>query len=163
MLDCVIEVFECVVHDLVARGAGYFNAVVNCAGPLVDAYPVGDDYQATYNSFRSALSANAEVIFMKEYEKDVFMHATVDYTSSSTPISGITKDAFDAYLFKDGKPKGLTEGAPVEGSAGIVPYRGGVGVVHFGIHELLDAVAGDRSHGHGVGALVGMVGDSIAI
>ena len=91
-----------------ARAEKYFTEVVNCAGPLVDAYPIGDSYQATYNSFRAALSANPEIIFLKEYEKDVFMHCTVDYTSSSTPISGITKDAFDAYLFKDGKPKALT-------------------------------------------------------
>lgn len=90
------------------RAAKYFGEVVKAAGDLVAAYPIGDNYQATYNSFRGALSANAEVIFMKEYEKDVFMHPTVDYTSSSTPISGITKDLFDNYLFKDGKPLALT-------------------------------------------------------
>ncbi|MDE6134622.1 MAG: RagB/SusD family nutrient uptake outer membrane protein, partial [Muribaculaceae bacterium] len=91
-----------------ARANKFFNEVVSAATPLISAYPIGDNYQAIYNSFRGALSANPEIIFMKEYEKDVFMHPTVDYTSSSTPISGITKDAFDAYLFKDGKPKALT-------------------------------------------------------
>lgn len=91
-----------------ARAKKYLEEVVACAGPLVDAYPIGDNYQATYNSFRAAASANAEIIFMKEYEKDVFMHSTVDYTSSSTPISGLTKDAFDAYLFKDGLPLAKT-------------------------------------------------------
>lgn len=91
-----------------ARAKKYLDEVVACAGPLVDAYPIGDNYQATYNSFRAAASANAEIIFMKEYEKDVFMHPTVDYTSSSTPISGLTKDAFDAYLFKDGLPLAKT-------------------------------------------------------
>lgn len=91
-----------------ARAKTYYNEVVAAAGDLVAAYPIGDDYQALYNSFRKVLSANPEVIFMKEYEKDVFMHATVDYTSSSTPISGITKDLFDSYLFKDGKPLALT-------------------------------------------------------
>lgn len=91
-----------------ARAKKYLEEVVACAGPLVDAYPIGDNYQATYNSFRAAASANAEIIFMKEYEKDVFMHPTVDYTSSSTPISGLTKDAFDAYLFKDGLPLAKT-------------------------------------------------------
>lgn len=91
-----------------SRATKFFTEAAKVAGELVDAYPIGDNYQALYNSFRGALSANAEVIFMKEYEKDVFMHPTVDYTSSSTPISGITKDAFDAYLFKDGKPLALT-------------------------------------------------------
>lgn len=91
-----------------ARATKFFTEAANAAGDLVAAYPIGDNYQALYNSFRSALSGNAEVIFMKEYEKDVFMHPTVDYTSSSTPISGITKDMFDTYLFKDGKPLALT-------------------------------------------------------
>ena len=91
-----------------ARATKYFNEVVNAASPLVDKYTIGDNYQATYNSFRAALSANPEIIFMKAYEKDVFMHCTVDYTSSSSPVAGMTKDAFDAYLFKDGKPLALT-------------------------------------------------------
>ncbi len=91
------------------RANKYFNEVVNAAGPLVDKYPIGDNYKALYNSFRSALSTNSEVIFMKAYEKDILMHCTVDYTSSSTPVAGMTKDAFDAFLFKtDGKPLQLT-------------------------------------------------------
>lgn len=91
-----------------ARATKYFTEVVNTAAPLVDKYPIGPDYQATYNSFRAQLSANPEIIFMKAYEKDVFMHCTVDYTSSSSPVAGMTKDAFDQYLFKDGKPLALT-------------------------------------------------------
>ncbi len=90
------------------RAKKYFQEVVACSEPLVKAYPIGENYQAIYNSYLKELSANNEIIFMKEYEKDVFMHPTCDYTSSSTPISGITKDAFDAYLFKDGKPLALT-------------------------------------------------------
>lgn len=91
-----------------ARAEKYYKEVVATAGPLVDKYPIGSDYKAIYNSFRAALSANSEIIFMKEYEKDVLMHSTVDYTSSSSPVAGMTKDAFDAYLFVDGKPLALT-------------------------------------------------------
>lgn len=91
-----------------ARATKYFNEVVTVSTPLVDKYTIGNDYQATYNSFRAALSANPEIIFMKAYEPDVLMHCTVDYTSSSSPVAGMTKDAFDAYLFKDGKPLALT-------------------------------------------------------
>ena len=32
----------------------------------------------------------------------------MSFLSSDTPIAGMTKDAFDAYLFKDGKPRALT-------------------------------------------------------
>ncbi len=91
-----------------ARAQKYFGEVVNTAPALIAAYPLCDNYQSLYNSFRAAASSNSEIIFMKEYEKDLFMHCTVDYTSSSTPVSGMTKDAFDAYLFKDGKPRALT-------------------------------------------------------
>ncbi len=90
------------------RAEKYFQEVINAAEPLIDKYPIGNNYQAIYNSFRTELTGNAEIIFMKAYEKDVLMHCTVDYTSSSSPVAGMTKDAFDQYLFKDGKPLALT-------------------------------------------------------
>lgn len=65
-------------------------------------------YQYLYNQDLAAAKANTEFIAFKGYNNDVFMHSTVDYTCSSTVLSGMTKDAFDAYLFKDGKPKALT-------------------------------------------------------
>ena len=71
-------------------------------------YPIGDSYRALYQSVRDDALKNGEIIFMKAYDKDNFKHSTVSYTCSSTKLSGITKDAFDAYLFKDGKPLALT-------------------------------------------------------
>lgn len=59
-----------------------------------------------YNSLD--LSTNKEVIFYNHYEKDVKSHGLCDFTSSSTTQSGITKDAVDAFLFKDGKPLSTT-------------------------------------------------------
>lgn len=84
--------------------------------PLIESYPISNNYHALYNSAWpvdktgaiTSLSDNAEVIFATEYEQDMLMHSTVAYTCSSTSISGISKDAFDAYLFKDGKPFALT-------------------------------------------------------
>lgn len=35
-------------------------------------------------------------------------HSLIDYTCTSTQMSGMSKDAFDAYLFTDGKPLELT-------------------------------------------------------
>ena len=59
-----------------------------------------------YNSLD--LSSNDEVIFYNNYEKDVKMHGLCDFTSSSTTQRGITKDAVDAFLFKDGRPLATT-------------------------------------------------------
>lgn len=124
-----------------SRADKYFTEVVNAAAPLIDKYPIGSDYQATYNSFRSALSANPEIIFMKAYEPDVLMHCTVDYTSSSSPVAGMTKDAFDQYLFKDGKPLALT--TENKNDAGVVYPRLGEdgkpieGVFNYSIKDVL--------------------------
>lgn len=59
-----------------------------------------------YNSLD--LSNNSEVILYNNYEKDVKGHGLCDFTCSSTTQNGITKDAVDAFLFKDGKPLATT-------------------------------------------------------
>lgn len=91
-----------------ARSDKYFNEVVNACTPLMGSYSLAAKYSSLYQSVRTEMNSNPEVIFAKMYEKDVLMHCTIDYTSSSTPIAGLNRDAFDAYLFKDGKPKALT-------------------------------------------------------
>ena len=82
------------------------ECVTACENVMNAGYTLSDDYQAIYNSV--SLSDNPEIIFFKEYKKDLFYHSLISYTCSSTQISGMTKDAFDAYLFKDGKPLALT-------------------------------------------------------
>ena len=69
-------------------------------------YSLGASYQATYNS--TTLKNSFEVIFGKEYLKNVLVHSLIAYTCSSTPISGMSKDAFESYLMADGKPMGLS-------------------------------------------------------
>lgn len=91
-----------------SRGEKYFNEVVKACTPLLSSYSICDDYQSLYNSVRTTLNTNKEVIFMKAYEQGVFMHSLLDWTGSSTSILGITKDAFDSFLFADGKPLALT-------------------------------------------------------
>lgn len=92
------------------RSKLYLERCAAAAGQLIPKYPIGDDYRALYNSQWTAangitgLSSNKEVIFATQYLVDVLMHATVAYTCSSTSISGISKDAFDAFYMKDGKP-----------------------------------------------------------
>lgn len=70
------------------------------------AYKLSDDYNSNYNSID--LKANTEMILYKHYVKDLMHHSLVDYTCSSTEMSGMNKDAFDSYLFIDGLPKSAT-------------------------------------------------------
>lgn len=54
------------------------------------------------------LSGNEEMILYKHYVQGTMAHGTIDYTCGSTQVNGINKDAFDSYLFTDGKPLALT-------------------------------------------------------
>ncbi|MCD8031025.1 MAG: RagB/SusD family nutrient uptake outer membrane protein [Bacteroides sp.] len=89
-------------------GAKTFLEEAKCAAAAIMAkeYSLNEDYQTKYNS--ESLSGNSEVIFYKAYKQDIFSHSLIAYLSSSTPMDGITKNAFDSYLFLDGKPKSLT-------------------------------------------------------
>lgn len=104
------------------RANKYLNEVVNACSPLMESYSLSSSYAANYRSVLSLMNQNPEMIFFKGYEKDVFMNSVVDYTCSSTQINGITKDAFNAFLFKDGLPKALTTYDTSE--VGIVKYIG---------------------------------------
>lgn len=98
------------------RAKSYLGYCVTYSEPLLAAYPIGSSYAELYNQTWNAdkaagfvgLANNSEVIFATEYEKDVFMHSTIAYTCSSTAINGLSKDAFDAYLFRDGLPLAKT-------------------------------------------------------
>lgn len=64
-------------------------------------YALGASYRATYNSID--LAGNREMILYKKYAlENSFCHSLIDYTCSSTMQSGMSKAAFDAYLFRDG-------------------------------------------------------------
>ncbi len=99
-----------------ARSQQYLNLCVTYSESLINDYPIGESYAELYNQPWNAdksagftgLSGNKEVIFATEYEKDVFMNSVTAYTCSSTAINGLSKDAFDSYLFRDGKPLAST-------------------------------------------------------
>lgn len=83
------------------------EAKVACKAVMGKSYKLNESYQGNYNS--TDLSGNEEMIFYKAYKQSLLTHSLIDYTCSSTQISGMTKDAFEAYLFKsDGKPMGMT-------------------------------------------------------
>lgn len=99
-----------------ARSQKFLELCATHSAPLLAAYPISSNYRALYNSAWTAdaaagitgLNNNSEVIFATEYKIDVLMQGIIAYTCSSTAINGMSKDMFDAYLFKDGLPKSKT-------------------------------------------------------
>ncbi|MDE6043324.1 MAG: RagB/SusD family nutrient uptake outer membrane protein [Muribaculaceae bacterium] len=95
------------------RATKFFTEAANAAGAVMNKYPLCEDYQSLYNSYYIAqegipsLTANPEIIFMKGYASGQLANSLVPYICNQMN-GGITKDAFDAYLFKDGLPKALT-------------------------------------------------------
>lgn len=82
------------------------ECVAACEILMGKSYSLNDSYKGNYNSI--SLSTNPEVIFYKPYSQNSLMHSVVDYTVNTSGTSGMTKDAFDSYLFLDGKPKATT-------------------------------------------------------
>lgn len=95
------------------RAKLFFTEAAKAAAAVMNKYPLCDDYQSLYNSYYVAtenipsLTNNPEVIFLKGYAEGQLGNSLVPYICNQMN-GGITKDAFDAYLFKDGLPKALT-------------------------------------------------------
>lgn len=83
------------------------EAKAACKVIMGKGYQLNGSYQGNYNS--TDLSKNKEMILYKAYKQSLLTHSLIAYVCSSTQISGMTKDAFEAYLFTDGKPLGLTD------------------------------------------------------
>lgn len=79
-----------------------------CNAVMAKGYSLNPSYQGNYNSVD--LSSNPEMILYKPYKQGTLRHSLIDYTCTSTQMSGMSKDAFDTYLFTDGKPLALTTG-----------------------------------------------------
>ena len=99
-----------------ARATKFYKEVVAACEAVMNAgYSISADYRSIYNS-STAMTDNAplgnannsEIIFMKGYKTGTLGHSAMSYLSTETAIPGMTKDAFDAYLFKDAKPLATT-------------------------------------------------------
>lgn len=92
------------------RAKKYLNEAANASLTLINSgrYELSADYRSKYNSTRVPSLENSEIILTRTYDEVNSLHSTVSYTCSSTAVSGITKDLFDNFLFKDGKPLALT-------------------------------------------------------
>ncbi len=91
-----------------SRATKYLTEAKNACQAIMgnSMYALNADYQGNYNSVD--LKNNNEMILYKHYAFGSLTHSTIDYTCSSTMIHGLSKDAFDAYLFTDGKPLSTT-------------------------------------------------------
>lgn len=91
-----------------SRSQKYLNEAVASSEAIMNSgkFALSTSYGDIYNSL--SLGSNKEIIFYRNYEKDMVMHSLVDYTCNSTEQFGISKDAIDAFLFLDGKPKAST-------------------------------------------------------
>ena len=111
---CLFEAAYARYHDNdEARARKYYGEVVKACDAVKDSYTLAPTYRQNYNSMRGVQGAlnlqdNPEMIFCKTYIQGILGHSMIKYLSSKTPVCGMTKDAFDAYLFKDGKPLALT-------------------------------------------------------
>ena len=92
------------------RADKFYKEVINaCNAIMAQGYSICDDYRSIYNSIcfpneGNPVLNNPEIIFMKGYKTGSLTHSAASFLSSETPIAGMTKDAFDSYLFKDAKP-----------------------------------------------------------
>lgn len=87
-----------------ARAKKFFEEAEKAGLAVAGKYPISDDYASLYNRINYGdLAGNSEIIMYKGYEKSVFMNSITDYSNASDGVAGITRDAFNAFLFKDGK------------------------------------------------------------
>ncbi len=91
-----------------ARSEKFLKEAVSASDLLINSgtYSLTKTYGEVYNSL--SLGSGSETIFYRNYGKDLVMHNLIAYTCNSAEQWGITKDAFDAFLFADGKPLATT-------------------------------------------------------
>lgn len=95
-------------HPNESRARNYLRKCVMASEALIISgrYALTADYGDVYHS--ADLSHCREVIFFRNYEREVMTHGLIAATTASQQVYGLTKDAVDAFLFRDGKPKATT-------------------------------------------------------
>ncbi len=90
-----------------ARADKFLGYAAEAAKTIMDKnYSLNSSYIGNYNSV--SLENNPEMIFYKEYKMATLTHTQIQYIVRTTLIAGMSKDAFDSYLFKDGLPLAKT-------------------------------------------------------
>ena len=96
------------VANNAGRASTYLNAAKAACVEIMNSgnYELNSDYKSNFDD--DDLAGNKEMILYKHYVLGTMAHGTIDYTCGSTQVNGINKDAFDNYLFRDGKPLATT-------------------------------------------------------
>ena len=124
------------------RAEKFLRECANASEALLASYGFRDDFKSIYNSTWNetdgingtkitALSANPELIFGREYNSVNGLNSLISFTASSTTTSGMSLDAFKSFLFRDGKPAATTS---LDNTLVGVP----VGTTGLSIQNLLD-------------------------
>lgn len=93
----------------IERANKYLTECVKACEPLMSTYTLAADYADIYRCISTgAFAGVSEIITGKAFKDQQMMHQLVAYTCSSTQICGITRDAFESFLFTDGKPAATT-------------------------------------------------------
>lgn len=114
------------------RANRYLNEAKNACLEIMNSgnFALNANYQANFNSLD--LAGNREMIMYKAYIQSTLAHGTIDYTCGSTQVNGMTKDAFDSYLFKDGKPLATTTlNKSDHGTVVVLDDNSGLGEAHY--------------------------------
>jgi hypothetical protein len=90
------------------RATNYLTQCKTASEALMNGgtYSLNSDYRTVYSSLD--LTGNKETMLYRLYLDGIVTHSVVGYCNSSTIISGLTKDAVDAFLCTDGQPIGLS-------------------------------------------------------
>ena len=90
------------------RASNYLMEAKNACLQIMNSgkFELNSSYKGNFDD--DDLSGNKEMILYKHYVLGTMAHGTIDYTCGSTQVNGINKDAFDSYLFTDGKPLATT-------------------------------------------------------
>ncbi len=96
------------VANNLSRATTYLNEAKNACQEIMNSgkFKLNASYKENFDD--DNLSGNEEMILYKHYVQGTMAHGTIDYTCGSTQVNGINKDAFDSYLFRDGKPLATT-------------------------------------------------------
>lgn len=89
------------------KATEYLQAAQWAANQVIQSnkYMVSNNFRGLFNSLD--LAGNKEIILYRHYETGVLTHSLHSYVNGE-PQSGVSKDAIESYLSKDGLPIGLS-------------------------------------------------------
>ena len=124
-----------------SRANQFLQMAVTAGEAIAGRYTIGttpESYWAIYNTVNKGLASNSEIIWCRTYSQGLAMHSTIDYTNATDGIGGMSKDAFDCYLFLDGKPAATTSYDNTDKGVLSSEETGGTTLYSISIQNLLD-------------------------